>query len=194
MKLNREAPKSRPIHTLVFGLVFALAVVPWEVAPVRAQEPLVIAVLDMERILRDSKAAQTLRAEIDRQRAEHQKELREKEDALRTADEELARQRAVLSAEAFAAKRRELQEQATSLQREFLSRQKGMEQAFGKGIAQVRSALVDVATNIAEERGIDLILLKGAVVLVSRELDITEETMERLNEKLPSIDVSAMQN
>lgn len=194
MKSNREAPKSRLIRTLVFGLVFALAAVSWEAAPVRAQEPLVIAILDMERILRDSKAAQTLRAEIDRQRTEHQKELREKEDALRTADEELARQRAVLSAEAFAAKRRELQEQATSLQREFLSRQKGMEQAFGKGISQVRSALVDVATNIAEERGIDLILLKGAVVLVSRELDITEETMERLNEKLPSVDVSAMQN
>ena len=92
----------------------------------------------------------TLRAEIDKQRQAHQTTLREQENALRTADQELARQRAVLSAEAFAAKRKELQEQANSLQQEFVSRQKEMEELFGRGIGQVRKALAEVAREIAE--------------------------------------------
>ena len=162
--------------------------------PAMAQEGPVIAILDMERILRESKAATTLRQEVDKQRKQHQDTLRQQEKALRAADEELARQRTVLSAEAFTAKRKELQEQAMRLQQEFVSRQKAMEELFGKGIGQVRQALAEVAKEIADERGISLILLKATIVLASRELDITDEALRRLNEKLPSIDIAATSN
>ncbi len=162
--------------------------------PALAQEGTVIAILDMERILRDSKAATTLRQEIDKQRQVHQTKLQEQEKALRTADQELARQRSVLSAEAFAAKRQELQEQAMGLQQEFVSRQTEMEELFGKGIGQVRNALAEVAKEIAEERGISLILLKATIVLADRDLDITEEALRRLDERLPSVNLTAQSN
>jgi Skp family chaperone for outer membrane proteins len=162
--------------------------------PVAAQDGAVIAILDMQRILRDSKAAATLREEIDKQRLAHQSTLREQENALRTADQELARQRAVLSAEAFASKRKELQEQAYSLQQDFVSRQKEMEELFGRGIRQVRKALAEVAKEIADERGINLILLKATIVLASRELDITEEALQRLDDRLPSVNFAASGN
>ena len=162
----------------------------WGPAPARAQDGTVIAILDMERILRDSKATTTLRQEIDKQRQVHQTTLREQEQALRSADQELARQRAVLSAEAFATKRKELQEQANRLQQEFVSRQTEMEQLFGRGVSQVRQALAEVAKEIADEQGINLILLKATIVLASRELDITEEALKRLDERLPAVDVT----
>ena len=143
---------------LAIGLFLALAVcLTSSPTPAVAQDGAVIAILDMERILRESKAAATLRAEIDKQRQAHQATLREQENALRTADQELARQRAVLSAEAFAAKRKELQEQADRLQQEFVSRQNEMEELFGRGIGQVRKVLGEVATEIADERGLSLI-------------------------------------
>jgi len=159
--------------------------------PAAAAEAPVIAIIDMDRILRDSKAAATLRTEVDSRRTSFQSELREQEQALRAADQQLARQRSVLSAEAFAAKRKELQEQAANLQQEFLKRQNEMEQIFGRGIGQVRKALAEVAQEIATEQGIDLILLKATIVLAARELDITEEALKRLDEKLPSVNLSA---
>lgn len=162
--------------------------------PALAQDGTVIAILDVEHILRESQAAVALRQEIDKQRQAHQSTLREQENALRTADQELARQRTVLSAEAFAAKRKELQEQANSLQQEFVSRQQEMEALFGRGIRQVRQALAEVSKEIADERGINLILLKATIVLASRELDITEEALQRLNERLPSVDFSSSGN
>ena len=176
---------------LFLVLIVALALEP---APAAAQEGTVIAILDMERILRESKAATTLRQEVERQRQVHQNTLREQENALRSADQELARQRAVLSAESFTAKRKELQEQAVNLQQEFVSRQKEMEELFGRGIGQVRNALAQVAKEIADERGINLILLKATIVLASRDLDITEEALKRLDERLPSVDLTASGN
>jgi Skp family chaperone for outer membrane proteins len=180
---------------LTIGLCLAVAVcLTSSRAPALAQEGAVIAILDMERILRDSSAAATLREEIDKQRQAHQNTLREQENALRTADQELARQRTVLSAEAFATKRKELQEQANGLQQGFVSRQKEMEEFFGRGIRQVRNALAEVAKEIADERGISLILLKATIVLASRELDITDEALRRLDERLPSVDFSSSGN
>lgn len=183
----------RQLLTLSLLIVLA-ALVTAKLDPAAAQDGMGIAILDMERILRESKAATNLREEIDKQRQVHQANLSEQENALRAADEELARQRAVLSSEAFAAKRKELQDQAMGLQQEFLTRQKELEQLFGKGIGQVRNSLAEVAKEIADERGIRLILLKATIVLASRELDITEEALKRLDEKLPSVDLAKESN
>ena len=65
-----------------------------------------------------------------------------------------------------------------------------MEQLFGRGVSQVRQALAEVAKEIADEQGINLILLKATIVLASRELDITEEALKRLDERLPAVDVT----
>ena len=179
----------RRLLSLSLLLVFAVLVTA-KLDPATAQDGMGIAILDMDRILRESKAATNLREEVDKQRQIYQSKLSEQENALRAADQELARQRAVLSAEAFAAKRKELQDQAMGLQQEFLTRQKELEQLFGKGIGQVRSAMAEVAKEIADEQGIDLILLKATIVLASRELDITEDALKRLDEKLPSVDLA----
>jgi hypothetical protein len=55
------------------------------------------------------------------------------------------------------------------------------EELFGRGIGQVRKALAEVMKEIADERGISLILLKATIVLANRELDITEEALRRLD-------------
>jgi Skp family chaperone for outer membrane proteins len=41
--------------------------------------------------------------------------------------------------------------------------------------------LAEVMKEIADERGISLILLKATIVLANRELDITEEALRRLD-------------
>jgi Skp family chaperone for outer membrane proteins len=189
---HRLRPLGAPILVVFLVLCGFNATGPIE--PAHAGDPPVIAILDMDRILRTSKASIGLREEIDKQRTVHQGELRKQEEALRAADQELARQRAILSVEAFAAKRKGLQDQVGNLQRDFTSRQKELEQTFAKGMAKVRRALVEVAAEIATEQKIDIILLKATVVLVSRELDITKDALKRLDERLPSVIESATQN
>jgi Skp family chaperone for outer membrane proteins len=54
--------------------------------------------------------------------------------------------------------------------------------------------LAEVVKEIADERGISLILLKAPVVLANRERDITEKVLRRLDERLPSVNPAASDN
>ena len=148
---------------------------------------LVVGVIDMQRILRESIAVQSLSAAVETRRDAYQEELREKEEAFRSADLELARQRSEFTPERFAQKRRELEQRASQLQRDFAERKKELDQLFGRGMAQVQQTLVQVSQEIATERGLDILLAKSTVVLVKPSLEITNEALARLNENLPDV-------
>lgn len=164
--------------------------------PVHAQETVspVFAIIDVQRVLRESTAVKSLTQAIGAQRDKYQEEIRAKEDALRTTDKELARQRTILAAQVFAEKRRELEQKVASLQREVKERKRGLDQLFSKGMSQVQAELADVATEIAEERGLDLVLSKASVVLVKPKFELTNDVLERLNERLPELTDLALPN
>ncbi len=152
-------------------------------------DPAVLVVMDTQRIYREAVALKALQQMIDEQRSTYQEELRRKENELREADKELADQRERLSAVVFAERRKELEEAIMAAQRELQSRKRELDKHFSQGIRQLRSVLVEIAQEIAQERNADLVIEKGAVVLVKPELEITQEALERLNERLPKIDL-----
>lgn len=159
----------------------------------QAEAPM-LAIIDVQKILRESVAVKSLTAEIEEQRTKYQEELRAEEESLRTADQELARQRTILSAEAYAQKRKDLEQQVATLQRQVQERKKGLDQLFGQGISQVQNELANVAKEIAEERGLDLILSRATVVIVKPKFDISNEALARLNARLTTVALPAPQN
>lgn len=148
------------------------------------------AIIDVQKVLRDSTAIEGLNKEIERRRNEYQGELRKKEEELRGADQELTRQRTILSPEVFAQKRQELERKVATLQREVQGRKRALDQGFADGLSEVQAELANVAKNIAEEMGLDLILSKTTVVIVKPEFEVTGEASRRLNQRLPSVSVS----
>ena len=69
----------------------------------QGQLPAAVAVVvDYTRIMRDSKAAKSIRDQIDTRRKVYQDQIAKEEKRLFDADKALAKQRSVLSAEAFA--------------------------------------------------------------------------------------------
>ena len=61
-----------------------------------------IGVIDINMIIRDAKAFNSIREQISKYKEVYQAEIQKEEEALRNANQELARQRTLLSAEAFA--------------------------------------------------------------------------------------------
>ena len=162
----------------------------------KAQEGdgLVIAIIDMQRILRESVAVKTMQQEIDERRSNYQAELQKKEEEFRNADQELLRQRSVLTADVYAKRRQDLEREVAVMQREIQSQRRGLDELFGQGMNQVRLQLVDIVKEIARERGADLVLAKANVVLVRPDLEITDQALARLNESLPSVPLTPAQN
>ncbi len=157
-------------------------------------DPPVLVVMDTQKIYREAVALKALQQMIDEQRSAYQEELRRKESELREADKELADQREKLSAVIFAERRKELEEAIVTVQRELRIRKRELDKHFSQGLRQLRSVLVEIAQEIAQERNADLVIEKGAVVLVKPELEITQEALGRLNERLPKIDLPLVEN
>ena len=186
MTTARRFSASFGLWGLTFVASLIIAIVPLEGRAQDDQAP-VIAVINMQRILRESTAVRSLQQQLDEQRSAYQGEIRQKEEGLRASEQELARQRSVLSAEAFATKRRELQQQVTTLQREIQERKRRLDKGFSDGMSEVQQALVTIVTEIATDNNVDIVLAKASVVLVRPEMEITEEALSRLNDELPSL-------
>lgn len=173
---------------LVAALVAAWILGPGMALAQEAKSPR-FAIIDVQSVLRTSTAVKGLNAEVEKRRNAYQEELRRQEEELRTADQELSRQRTILSADVFATKRRELQRRVATLQREVQDRKRRLDQGFSRGLSRVQAELAEIAKGIAEEMGLDLILSKATVVIVKPEFELTEEASKRLNQRLPAVTV-----
>lgn len=194
----------------VFGLGLAVIVAPATQAqqPRQAQQqrapaqaaaelpaagtPIVVA--DVIQILRDAAAVQSIRSQLEKQRAAYQADLQKQENELRNADQELAKQRAILSPEAFAQRRRELEKRVSDAQQTVQDRRRALDTAFNTAMQKVNEAMVAVVSEIVQERNYQMVLTKTQVVIVQTQLDITPEVMRRLNRKLPTVAVSIPQH
>lgn len=158
-----------------------------------AQDATQIAVIDMQRIMRQSEAVQSIQRQIEQQRAQYQQQLSRQEQQLRQQDQQLTRQRSVLSEEAFQKQRRDLEAEVGSLQREVQRSKRQLDQNYADAMGRVQSAVVGIVRDIATQRGIDLVLGKTNVVIVRPQLEITETVLERLNAQLTDIEVAPLQ-
>jgi len=149
-----------------------------------------IAIIDMEAIRLNAAAVKDIRDQIGKYRKEFQDEIQQEENKLREANQELARQRTILSPEAFAEERRKFEQRLLDAQR--LARQLKQELVKSNGLAmrEVQASLNVIVVNIAQENGLTLVLQKKQTVLVANDLDITKMVMDRLDAKLPSVKVS----
>ncbi len=148
-----------------------------------------IAVVDVQGIMRAAKAAQAIHEQIDGRRSTYQEEVAAEEKRLRAAEQDLAQQRAVLAPDAYQIKAREFQAKVAEVQRQVQMRKRELDEAFARAMNEVRKSLVSVVAEIAEQRGIKLVLFKSQIVIAEKSLDVSDETLQRLNERLPTVKV-----
>ena len=167
------------------GIVaLALLVRPAAAQPLPAT---VAAVVDHQRIMRDSKAGKSIQQQLETRRKLYLDQLAKEEQRLAEVGKELARQRGVLAADVFAQKRKEYEEAVQALQRASNERRRQLDEALTAANALVRQALKEIVDELAEARGFNLVLPASGVLLFSPKIDITDEVMARLDRKLPSV-------
>lgn len=146
-----------------------------------------IGIVDVQKVLRESQASKTLRPQIEKLRKNYQTSVRKREAELRKASQELQRQRAILSPQAFANRRNAYEQSARKAQVDFQQRKRQLDNAYGKAMRTIQQSLVVAAAKIAEERKFDIVLPKSLVLLADQKLDITGEVLRRIDKSLPSV-------
>ena len=180
-------------HPLLFVLVaVALLAV---VLPASAQEqpgPQVrvkLGIIDMDAIARHAAVTKDVRAQVTAYRNAIREEIQKEEEELRKARDELARQRVILSSEAFEAERRKFEERLAGIGTIVQSRRQALQRVQEDAMAQVQRTLNEVVTDVAESHELTLILRTNQMVFWAKQLEITHLVLEALDERLPSLKV-----
>jgi Skp family chaperone for outer membrane proteins len=150
----------------------------------------VVAVVDVQFILQEAAASRNIQKQLEAQRETYQNEISKQEDRLRAVEQELNRQRSVLSPDDFAQKRREFEQQVADVQRTVQARKRVLDQAFNESMTKVRDTVLQIVTEVAGEQKATLVLAKQQVVLAEKSLDLTSAVLERVNRKLPTVPVT----
>lgn len=176
-----------------FGAIaLALALLP-TIAPstAAAQEETapapVVGVMDLQGILAKSSAARMVAAQREKYSNTYQEQAAVREKELREEDQELARQRAVMSPEAANKRREEFQQKIASYQKEVQQRRKNLEQAFAQAMNEIQSTVIRLTDKVANEKGMNLIVYRSQVFLFDPGMEITDEILTALNKELPAV-------
>ncbi|WP_420404779.1 OmpH family outer membrane protein [Nisaea sp.] len=169
-------------------MTVAVAIAP--AGAVNKIEPVSVAVVDAQLIMRQADAAKVIREQVEARRKIYEKEYQQREAEVRETEKALPQQRAILANDVFQARLREHQEKVAALQRDGQSMKRELDQAFGRANAQVREAMIEIVADVAAEASVGLVLFKNQIFLGDRKIDLTEEVMLRLNKRLPKVEVT----
>lgn len=176
-------------RTFMASLVLAATVMAAQPAAAQSSGASGVAVLNLNAIRRDADSVQDVRRQIAEYRAAFQQEIQKEEQALRDANQELARRRTILSPEAFAEERRKFEQRVLDMQKLVQRRREDLERVQSEAMATVEDSLNAIVREIATSRGFAVVLSDVQAVVIDERLDITKEALDRLNKTLPAVKV-----
>jgi len=144
----------------------------------------------VQALLQESKAAKMVRAQIEAKRTEYTKEISHEEENLRAARDALQRQQASLSTEAMNKKGREFQQKVNELDRSVQAKRQALEKSNNDAMSKIQQEMMKIISDIVKQRKANLVLLRQALVLYDQSFEVTDEVMQKLDEKMPVMTVN----
>jgi Skp family chaperone for outer membrane proteins len=183
----------KPLFAIALAGVVALA--PGAFAQTPAAAPALvaptIALVDMQRVVGESAAGRSIQTQLEAERREIRDQLAKLQDELKNNENELKRQRAVLQQDAFNEQVQAFQRKEADAQRISQDRQEAFTKGQNDAVNVVLDNMRDVVQQLATERHISLVLRKElAISMTDKNMDITDDVIQRLNTKLPSVTVT----
>ena len=144
--------------------------------------PASIAYVDVENMLRNTKAGKGVRDALEAEKKKRQTEINKKQDALKAKAESLEKRRLVLKEDALQKAQEELQKEYIDLQNRFMQ----LQQDLSKKEEELTRTLLGKATKAIEEiarrDGYTMVFAKtGGVLWATSSIDITAELNRKLD-------------
>ena len=161
--------------------------------PVLAQEPAValphpiIMLVDSQLVTQQCLAGQAIRNQHDQHRQTVQTDLESDHRSLKQKEDDLVREKAVLSHEAWQIKARDFEQRVIDYNQRVARSNLAIERAYGVAMAELWRDFTAVSAEIAGEEGASLVLPIQQAVYLDPRMDQTQAVIERMNKKYPVI-------
>ncbi len=156
----------------------------------QAANALNVAVVDMKKVMGEAKSAISAKGQLEAKQKEFQTQVSATEATLQKNDQELAKQRSLLSAEAFKTKLDAFRQQAASAQKDVQGKQMQLRRAFETSIMTIQEKVATIIKAIAAEKQYDLVIPANGLLFHKDTMNITAEVLARLDKELPNMRVN----
>ncbi len=146
-------------------------------------------IVDMNKVMQVTDAAKGIFTQLEGKRKEYQGQISKEEDSLRSAEQEIMKQKDTLSKDDFEKKRKTFEEKVISGQKLVQDRKRILDQAFNTSMGNLRNEAAKVVTAVAKERSYAAVFTQDAVMISMPELDMTDVVIERMNKTVKKIAV-----
>lgn len=171
---------------LAIQLAVTLPAVAAEPATGKLPVPTVM-VLDVQAALQQSVAAKSLRAQRDQYLQGFQADLDKNRAALKDMEADLIKQKSAMAPEIWQQKARSFEQQVFEFNQRFQRSNQAVDKSFRAGMSELSDALAQVTEELAGELGANLVLPKSQIFLHDPRMEVTQQVIERLNKKYPSV-------
>jgi outer membrane protein len=142
-----------------------------------------IAVVNIDKVLRDAKATERVRVLLDEKREEFQNDFATREASLLQIEKDLQSKRTLLSEEAYRAEVAQFQNEVASIQKEIQFKRQAIDKAFQEAQDEIRALAAEIVAEIAGSQKLDVVINKSSALVFRQDLDITEAVITQLNER-----------
>lgn len=149
-----------------------------------------IAVVNIQKVLAESKAASSIRTQVQSKQKSFQNELDSREKKLQKENQELAQQRNILAKEEFDKKVKSFRSKAASAQKEIREKRMKLDKAFAGALGEIQKSIASIAKKIANEKGADIAVASSQLIYFKPNMDITSEVITQLNKEKPKVNVA----
>lgn len=153
----------------------------------QARAELTLAVVDVDVILTQSKAAKSIQGQVDKKRNGFLDDVKKEEDKLRAEQKAIESQKDNLSKDELVKKAQEFEKRRLDARNTLQDKKSKLDSAYAESMNTLTKTIFDVCQQIANERGIDLVITRQNIIVGNMSLDITKDVLDAMNKKLPNL-------
>ncbi len=146
-----------------------------------------IAVVDVGKILTSSKAAKSIKKQINEKRKSFLKSVKEQEDKLREKQKDIEKKRSDMSKKELEKAAQNFEKRRIEARNDLKNKKAALDKGYSKAMNKLTDTITEVCQKIADEQKIDLIITRQNIIIGSKSLDITSDVMKKMNKELPSL-------
>lgn len=146
-----------------------------------------IIVVDLREVQKSSSAGKSFATQVESLRSELEADKAKLEKQAADAEQELGRQKAILSDAAFEEKRKAAAQQFADSRNNLQDKANRVQVALGNADRDLQSALNPIYQALLTKYGANMILDRSVIVMTGQVTDVTREVITQLDQKMPSI-------
>ena len=146
-----------------------------------------IILVDLREVQKSSKAGQDFARQVETLRADLETDKQKLEKQAADAEQELSRQKAILSDAAFEEKRKAAAQQFADSSNNLQDKAKRVQAALANADRDLQSALNPVYNALLTKYGANILLDRSVIVATGQMTDVTREVIQQLDAKMPTI-------